>query len=406
MRGVSTALYKTSRVLFLVIVISLITSQTAFASKIIIDPGHGGSDPGAIGVNGLEEKLVNLDVSLKVRDLLHKEGFETVMTREDDRYISLADRIRFSNRQDADLLVSIHSNSHPNSSARGGLILYYDSRYPQASYPASPEMIHYSKVSELFAQQVLDKYISITGFQNRGLMDSSVYMVRKGNVPSILVETAFLSNWEDAAILADESKRSIIAQGIAEGIKSYTQIIFPDTVDHWARESIMKMHEKGWLQGYKNYFQPSNALTRAEFVSLMNRVFDFSKLEPIASSQDSSTPVFPDLPQKHWAYEDVMKAAELGLLQGYPDGTIQPDSPITRGETAYLFNLLMNASNETTKATPIFTDVPADLWSSQAIYALQKLGILTGYNKTEFKPNYKMLRSEMAVVLDRYLQTK
>jgi len=399
-------LFKASRVLLLAIILSLVGSPSANAMKVVIDPGHGGSDSGAIGVNGIQEKMINLDISLKVRDLLNQAGFETAMTRVDDRYISLSDRIRFSNSQDADLLVSIHSNSHTNSSARGGLILYYDSNYPQASYPASPEMIYYSPVSKLFAQTVLDEYINITGLPDRGLMESSVYMVRKGTVPSILVETAFVSNWADAALLADDSKRTLMAQGIAEGIKSYSQIIFPDTVNHWARESILKMHEKGWLQGYRNYYQPNNPLTRAEFISLMNRVFDFSKVAPIDSSGAGASRNFPDLPKNHWAYEEVMKGAELGLLQGYPDGTIRPDTPITRGETAYLFNLLMNSGNQAGQIDPKFSDVPADLWSAPAIYALQQAGILTGYTKTEFKPDYHMLRSEMAVMLDRYLKVK
>lgn len=399
-------MFKASRVFLLAIILSLISSPVAYATKIIIDPGHGGSDPGAIGVNGIQEKVINYDVSIKVRDMLNKAGFETVMTREDDRYISLSDRIRFSNSQDADLLVSIHSNSHTNPSARGGLILYYDSRYPQSSYPASPEMIHYSPISKLFAQTVLDTYIKTTGLQNRGLVPSSVYMVRKGNIPSILVETAFVSNWEDASLLADDSKRTLMAKGIAEGIINYTKIIFPDTVNHWARESILEMNKRGWLQGYRNYYQPNNPLTRAEFISLMNRVFDFSKMEPIATAEANNSHIFPDLSQKHWAYKEVMKGAELGLLQGYPDGTIRPDTPITRGETAYLFNLLMNADDQVEQITPMFTDVPADLWSASAIYALHEAGIIKGYNKTEYKPDYNMLRSEMAVVLDRYLQTK
>jgi len=396
-------LFKASRTLLMVLALSLVCSPFAYATKVVIDPGHGGSDSGAIGVNGIQEKVINLDVSLKVRDLLNAAGIETAMSRTDDRYISLANRIAFSNRQDSDLLVSIHSNSHTNSSASGGLILYYDSKYPQASYPASPEMIYYSPISKLFADTVLKEYINTTGLPNKGLMESSVYMVRKGTVPSILVETAFVSNWNDATMLADDSKRTQMAQGIANGIIKYTQIIFPDTVNHWARSSILEMNKRGWLSGYRNYYQPNNPLTRAEFISLMNRVFDFDKLESTGTNESH---VFPDLSQKHWAYKDVMKGAELGLLQGYPDGTIRPDTPISRGETAYLFNLLIKASDKNTRTSDRFSDVPADLWSAEAIYALYDAGIINGYNQYEFKPNYTMLRSEMAVLLDRYLKTQ
>ncbi|HDQ26391.1 MAG TPA: hypothetical protein ENN43_06575, partial [bacterium] len=87
---------------------------------IVIDPGHGGNDPGAVGKSGLLEKEVVLDVALKVRDYLKKEkNVKVLITREADKYVTLKDRAAFANREDADLFVSIHCNASTNRAARG-----------------------------------------------------------------------------------------------------------------------------------------------------------------------------------------------------------------------------------------------------------------------------------------------
>jgi len=429
----------TSRILLLCLILVLLAPGAAFAAtaaRVVLDPGHGGSDSGAIGVNGLQEKTVNLDIALKVRDELKKSGIEVIMTRETDRYLSLAERVAFTNKQNADLFVSVHSNWYENPAASGGLALYYDSAYPQASYPASPEMIALSPMSKALAQSVLSAYIESTGLIDRGLMESAVYVVRMGTIPSMLIETAFLSNAHDAALLADEATRSRMAKGIAKGIETYIGTPFPDSIGHWARASIIRMNQTGWLAGYKNRFEPDRPITRAEFVSLMDRVFPFDKLQPIdpqtgggqagspeataspapgaspaPASGAASTPpqetAFKDLKQSHWAYKQIVKAAQLGILKGYPDGSVRPEAPITRGETAYLFDMLMRQSQKNGKPAAAkdsfrFVDVPDSLWNANAVYELRAKGIIAGYTPTEFKPDLSMTRAEMAVVLDRY----
>jgi len=437
--GGEDILRHTSRIFVLCIMLALLAPGVASATKIVLDPGHGGHDSGALGVNGLQEKVVNLDISLKVRELLEQRGIEVAMTREDDRFLSLAERIEFAKRQDPDILVSVHANWFQNPATQGALMLYYDKAYPQESYPASSEMIALSPISKLFAQTVQDTYAKTTGIQSRGLMESSVYMVRMGNVPSILIETAFLSNVQDEALLADEQQRSRMALGIADGITNYLTIVFPDTIGHWAREAILRMNAKGWLQGYRNFYNPEVPITRAEFVSLLDRVFSFEKLQPFglapkvpskpvdegqtptsnndgvqATEPKASTPpkpgnppAFSDLEATHWAYKQLIRASELGLLKGYPDGTVRPEAPITRGETAYLLHLVLeqvslngSASGGAVKAP--FTDVPKQLWSANAIYALREQGLITGFTATEYKPDRSMTRAEMSIVLDRY----
>lgn len=185
---------KTTKLAGLTLALLLVFPYEAMAYKVVVDPGHGGKDPGAIGVNGLNEKTVNLDVSLKLRDELKKKGVEVVMTRSDDRYLSLDERVQFTNAQNADVFVSVHANSNPSSTANGSQVLYYDSRYPQDDYPASPEMEALTPSSKLLAQKVLSSVLSQTGLKDQGLVPSAVYVVRKGKIPSILVETGFLSN--------------------------------------------------------------------------------------------------------------------------------------------------------------------------------------------------------------------
>ncbi len=97
---------------------------------------------------------------------------------------------------------------------------------------------------------MLNSLVQTAGLENRGIVPSAVYVVRMGNIPSILVETAFLSNPEDAALLASNQMRQIMAQGIASGIEAYLppNIQFPDTRGHWAREAILRLNAQGVVE--------------------------------------------------------------------------------------------------------------------------------------------------------------
>ncbi|UJF32007.1 S-layer homology domain-containing protein [Paenibacillus hexagrammi] len=187
------------------------------------------------------------------------------------------------------------------------------------------------------------------------------------------------------------------------------------------------MKDKGLVEGIGNLYEPNRALTRAEFVTIMDRAFDFSKLLQACSStvsvtssvygckpatsgtRTSQAASYKDLPATHWASTTMRKAAQLGLLQGYSDGTIGPDKPISRAEVAVLFNRLLQVgkSASITKAviTPSFSDVPASLWSADAIYSLKKQGIINGVTDRDFKPDLPISRAETAVMMDRYFST-
>ncbi|KQX49097.1 N-acetylmuramoyl-L-alanine amidase [Paenibacillus sp. Root444D2] len=409
------------RLILLSLLLTFAFPYQAFAYKVVLDAGHGGSDPGATGVNGLREKDVNWDITQKVRDELIAKGYEVVLTRTDDSYWSLAQRVEFTNTLQADLFVSIHANAHPDGKTKGTMVLYYDNDYPQEDYPASEAMKQLTPYSKDLAQRVLDSLVAAAGTKNLGLVPSAVYVARMGTIPSILVETAFLSQTSDAALLASDSVRSKMAAGIADGIAAYTPPLFTDSLGHWAREAILRMKNKGIIEGIANRYEPERALTRAEFLTLMDRVFTFSKLKAVCEPGKTVTSIvygcqaaaeqsYKDLPSSHWASPVFAKAKNLNLLQGYSDGTIRPDQSITRGEVAFLFDRLLQMSSSTTNnpsvaaASASFNDVPETLWSAKAIYALRNMGIIDGITDTAFKPSQTITRAEIAAMLNRYYQ--
>lgn len=412
---------KPTKILILAITFMFIIPYQAFAYKIVVDAGHGGKDSGAIGVNGLLEKNVNLDIALKLRDELVRQGQEVIMTRADDRFLSLGERVDFTNAQNADLFVSVHANSFHYLN-RGTMVLYYDDAYPQEDYPASDRMKVLTPYSKQLAQGVLDSFVRLVGTVNQGLTPGAIYVTRMGTIPSILVETAFLSNAEDAAMLASDEKRKQMAQGIAKGILAFKPPVFVDTVGNWARDSILRMKDKGWIEGTNNRYEPNRALTRAEFITIMDRMFNFSSLKN-SCEQTSTVGVsvsncvsdkgigmdgkYSDLPSSHWASAVFTKAQKINLIQGYEDGTIRPDQSITRAEVAVLFDRLLHTSNQkkypqASKLPLTFTDVPLQLWSAESVYELVREGIINGVSENQFMPDRYINRAEMAAMMDRY----
>ncbi|MFP7170260.1 N-acetylmuramoyl-L-alanine amidase [Terribacillus sp. FSL K6-0262] len=172
--------------------------------RIVIDPGHGGKDPGA-AANDTTEKLVSLSISEKLQQRLLQHGYEVKMTRSDDIFIPLSERTTISNSWKADLFVSVHANSAATSSAKG-LESYY--------YGAS------SSGKEL-ASSIQTALVSNTNNENRGTHSADFYVLRHTSMPAVLVETGFISNPEDAVLLNDSDYQNKVANSIAEGIEEY-----------------------------------------------------------------------------------------------------------------------------------------------------------------------------------------
>ncbi|MGE5560736.1 MAG: N-acetylmuramoyl-L-alanine amidase [Chloroflexota bacterium] len=172
---------------------------------IYIDPGHGGTDPGALGVSGTREADVNLDTARRLQELLRNAGANAVLTRDGDYYVELYTRPALANADQADIYVSLHSNWYTSASANGTEVYYYFT---------NPD-------SARLASAVHDALIGQLGLRDRGVQTERFAVIRVAQMPSILVESAFLSNANEDRLLATPEFRQRVAVGVYQGILAY-----------------------------------------------------------------------------------------------------------------------------------------------------------------------------------------
>ncbi|MEM6253311.1 MAG: N-acetylmuramoyl-L-alanine amidase [Cyanobacteria bacterium P01_D01_bin.156] len=174
---------------------------------VVIDPGHGGRDPGAVGIGGLQEKQVILPISQQVADILRQQGVDVVMTRNRDFELDLEPRVQIAERADADFFVSIHANainlSRPDVN---GLETYY-----------------YSQAGARFARTVHDIVLRTMGMRDRRARQARFYVLRRTSMPAILIEVGFVTGAEDIHNLRSPEWRSDMASAIARGILIHIQ---------------------------------------------------------------------------------------------------------------------------------------------------------------------------------------
>lgn len=214
---------------------------------IVLDPGHGGKDPGAIGRDGLTEKEVVLDVALRLRDLLRERlGKKVIMTRDKDEFIELDDRAKFANGYKADLFVSIHINSHPKRITRGIEMYHFgiasDRRAMEVAARENGDSIDHAQdfVDLIKADLALSKRIEESqnlawetkiavvnnvsadyATEDHGVKTAPFYVLRYTAMPSILAELAFISNPVEERHLRQPAFRQKAAEGLFEGIRNY-----------------------------------------------------------------------------------------------------------------------------------------------------------------------------------------
>ena len=169
-------------------------------STVVIDAGHGGKDSGARSRSGLVEKNLALDTAQRLRPLLARAGFRTVMVRSDDTFVELDERVNIANRYPNAVLVSIHYN------ASGG------------GWPTGAETFFWRSDSYGLATRVERHLVQSSSLEYRGATRRVLRLTHNPRIPSILCECGFLTNAGEASHIADGSFRQRIAQGIAEGI--------------------------------------------------------------------------------------------------------------------------------------------------------------------------------------------
>ena len=172
--------------------------------RICIDAGHGGKDPGAAGRSGLNEKDVNMQVALKVADLL-MDRYTVVMTRTDDQYVSLGKRCDIANQSKSRLFVSIHCNAAENHEANG------------------IETFHYytSTRGKLFANAIQRGLIALTDRRDRGVKAAGFQVLRDTSMPAALIELGFITNAEEEQLLQNEEFQNACAKAIVKGIDDF-----------------------------------------------------------------------------------------------------------------------------------------------------------------------------------------
>jgi N-acetylmuramoyl-L-alanine amidase len=218
----------------------------------MIDPGHGGYDPGTSSVSGLQEKDLTLAIALKLQSALQARGFRAEMTRSSDFFVPLPERTKIANRANADLFVSIHLNSSPNSATTGIEVYYLNNttdhstirlaRIENAGAPTSygtgdgpnlnyilTDLRQQYKANEsaslarmIDAQAVANLDAGLgTNVNALGAKMGPFYVLVGAHMPSVLVETGFLSNAGEAQRLASAQYQELLADGIATALAHY-----------------------------------------------------------------------------------------------------------------------------------------------------------------------------------------
>ena len=217
---------------------------------VILDPGHGGVDPGAVGRKHLQEKEVNLGIAKALKKKLENFGLKVILTRSDDRFVALSERTRFTNEQKADLFISIHCNSSNDSRKANGFETYFLSEaktdWERAVLARENGSLQYEtgdvdsltqndisliladlsqnenlKESYALALEIQTAGVDILKDVDRGVKQAGFYVLRTSFMPSVLVECGFLSNSAEEKKLNTGKYRESIAQAIFLGVTNY-----------------------------------------------------------------------------------------------------------------------------------------------------------------------------------------
>ena len=188
---------------------------------IAIDAGHGGFDPGKVGVNKALEKDINLSIALKLKDVLEQNNIKVLMTREDEKglykptdsdkkHVDMRNRVSIINSSNAKFAISIHQNSFTQESSKGAQVFYYSN----------------SEQGKIIAETIQER-IKLTlndGNKRLAKANGTYYMLKNTNCPLVIVECGFLSNWKEAELLCTEEYRDKVVWAIYLGIMDYLNI--------------------------------------------------------------------------------------------------------------------------------------------------------------------------------------
>lgn len=222
---------------------------------IVLDPGHGGENEGAVAVDGTLEKVVTLAIAERVeRQLLARTDAQVFLTRRDDRFVGLRERTRFANQVGADVFLSIHCNSEPGHGAHGietfllspeasdeeaaRLVAFENQRMAQevaaeaatkdeqevATLLKDMELASAQVDSEPLAAIVLERLVTRTGARSRGVKQAPFAVLKEAEMPAIVIEVGFLSHPDEAATLLTEQRQEAIATAIVDALIRFDRV--------------------------------------------------------------------------------------------------------------------------------------------------------------------------------------
>jgi N-acetylmuramoyl-L-alanine amidase len=237
---------------------SQVPLDASLIRTVVLDPGHGGKDPGAIGPTGVKEKDVVLGIGLELRTMLEKAGFKVFMTRDKDIFIPLGDRTRFANEKKADLFVSIHADAvggdaKKRSAARGykvyflsqakneedkmvamreNAVIELEDKDKRSNYNALPAVLisiagaEYLRESQdlcIFIEQSLGANVKQIPRLQLGVGQANFWVLNGAYMPSVLIEVGFISNTEEEKLLSDKRTQFQQAAALSEAVVKFKQ---------------------------------------------------------------------------------------------------------------------------------------------------------------------------------------
>jgi len=221
--------------------LSLVQQLGLGVRTIVIDPGHGGKNPGAVGRRRVVEKNVVLNIAKELKALLQERNYQVYLTREEDVHIGLKARTRFANEKSADLFISIHANAHHSASATGVETYYLSLASDESARLTATrenvdagmsikdlenlvsDILKDSKVTESskLAEYIQKNLVEETGAANRGVKRAPFVVLIGAKVPAILVEVGFMSNPKEERLLSSAAYQILIANALLKAIEEY-----------------------------------------------------------------------------------------------------------------------------------------------------------------------------------------
>ena len=179
--------------------------------KILLIAGHGGKEFGAIGPTEVPEKNINIAIANYLKEILEKKGAIVVMTRNNDEYVDLYERVRIANKKEAEILISIHNNSLPDG--KNPYLIHGTSSY------------YYHDFSKPLAQCIQNSLLLTTGFPDHGVQNASFVLTRPTMPVSVLLEIGFMINPFEYEMLLNKNNQKKYAMAIVDGIEKYLKSI-------------------------------------------------------------------------------------------------------------------------------------------------------------------------------------